>query len=96
LPTRISISKSRKEKRAQELVIANTELAFQSIEKKNGTNCLLLIRLILSHVMIYKNLKKIQTFSGRIFVEEYDNLSAMGKYYVERTKLSLAHANAYK
>jgi hypothetical protein len=34
---RISISKSRKEKRAQELVIANTELAFQSIEKKNGT-----------------------------------------------------------
>ena len=36
-------------------------------------------------------LRKIQTFSGRIFVEEYDNLSAMGKYYVERTKLSALH-----
>ena len=36
-------------------------------------------------------LRKIQTFSGRIFVEEYDNLSAMGKYYVERTKLSAQH-----
>jgi signal transduction histidine kinase len=94
LPTKISISKSRKGEKSARLVIANTELAFQSIEKKNGTCCLLLMEIesfyISSHDL-QEPLRKIQTFSGRIFVEEYDNLSAMGKYYVERTKLSALH-----
>ena len=36
-------------------------------------------------------LRKIQSFSGRILLEEYDNLSDKGKYYVERTKLSAQH-----
>lgn len=86
-----------KEKRAQELAIANIELEFQSIEKEKRTRELLIANkeiesfsYISSHDL-QEPLRKIQTFSGRIFIEEYDNLSAMGKYYVERTKLSALH-----
>ena len=86
-----------KQKRADELAIANIELEFQSKEKEKRANELLLaykeiesFTYISSHDL-QEPLRKIQSFSGRIFTEEYDNLSAMGKYYVERTKLSALH-----
>jgi light-regulated signal transduction histidine kinase (bacteriophytochrome) len=41
--------------------------------------------------MIYRNLlEKFKLFRSNFFVEG-DNLSAMGKHYVERTKLSALH-----
>ena len=86
-----------KQKRADELIIANEELEFQNKEKEKRANELLIANkeiesftYISSHDL-QEPLRKIQSFSGRIFVEEYDNLSAMGKYYVERTKLSALH-----
>lgn len=86
-----------KQKRADELAVANIELEFQSKEKEKRANELLLaykeiesFTYISSHDL-QEPLRKIQSFSGRIFTEEYDNLSAMGKYYVERTKLSALH-----
>ena len=78
-------------------MIANQELEFQNKEKEKRANELLIANkeiesftYISSHDL-QEPLRKIQSFSGRIFVEEYDNLSAMGKYYVERTKLSALH-----
>jgi len=93
----LSYQNYEKEKRAAELVIANAELAFQNIEKeKRATELLIANKEIESFTYISSHdlqepLRKIQAFSGRIFEEEYDNLSAMGKYYVERTKLSALH-----
>ncbi|MEC4005233.1 ATP-binding protein [Flavobacterium sp. SUN052] len=93
----LAFQNQEKEKRAQELVIANKELEFQNQEKEKRAQELAIANkeietftYISSHDL-QEPLRKIQTFSSRIFVEEYDNLSAMGKYYVERTKLSALH-----
>lgn len=95
--TELQYQNGEKQKRAEELALANTELEFQNLEKEKRANELLLANkeiesftYISSHDL-QEPLRKIQSFSGRIFVEEYDNLSAMGKYYVERTKLSALH-----
>ena len=86
-----------KEKRAAELVIANKELAFQNKEKEKRAAELLIANkelesftFISSHDL-QEPLRKIQSFSGRIIDEDYDNLSPKGKYYVERTRLSALH-----
>ena len=86
-----------KENRAAELVIANAELAFQNEEKEKRAAELLIANkelesftYISSHDL-QEPLRKIQAFSSRILEEEYDNLSAKGKYYVERTNLSALH-----
>lgn len=95
--TELEFQNQEKQNRANELVIANQELEFQNKEKEKRANELLIANkeiesftYISSHDL-QEPLRKIQSFSGRIFVEEYDNLSAMGKYYVERTKLSALH-----
>lgn len=95
--TELHYQNEEKQKRAEELAVANTELEFQNQEKEKRANELLLANkeiesftYISSHDL-QEPLRKIQSFSGLIFVEEYDNLSAMGKYYVERTKLSALH-----
>ncbi|MFT5252030.1 MAG: light-regulated signal transduction histidine kinase (bacteriophytochrome) [Flavobacteriales bacterium] len=93
----LAFQNQEKEKRAQELVIANTELAFQNIEKEKLARELFIANKeieafsYISSDDLQEPLRKIHTFSGRIFAEEYDNLSAMGKYYVERTKLPALH-----
>ncbi|PKB18210.1 ATP-binding protein [Flavobacterium sp. 5] len=86
-----------KEDRAAELIIANKELAYQNEEKEKRAAELLIANkelesfaFISSHDL-QEPLRKIQAFSGRIFDEEYDNLSPKGKYYVERTRLSALH-----
>jgi signal transduction histidine kinase len=83
-----------KEDRAAELVIANKELAFQNIEKEKRAAELLIANkelesftFISSHDL-QEPLRKIQAFSDRILIEEYENLSVKGKYYFERSRLS--------
>ena len=93
----LAYQNTEKEKRAAELVIANKELAFQNQEKeKRAAELLIANKELQSFAYISSHdlqepLRKIQAFSGRIFDEEYENLSPKGKYYVERTKLSALH-----
>ena len=86
-----------KENRAAELIIANKELAFQNEEKEKRAIELLTANkeletftFISSH-HLQEPLRKIQSFSGRILDDEYDNLSDNGKYYFERTMGSALH-----
>ena len=74
-----------KQNRANELVKVNKELELQNKEKEKRANELLIANkeiesftYISSHDL-QEPLRKIQSFSERIFVEEYDNLSAIGK-----------------
>ena len=93
----LAFQNKEKEKRAAELLIANTELAFQNKEKeKRATELLIANKKLESFTFISNHdlqepLRKIQAFSARIIEEEYKNLSAKGKYYVDRTRLSALH-----
>ena len=86
-----------KEKRAAELVIANKELAFQNKEKEKRAAELLIVNkelesftFISSHDL-QEPLRKIQAFSSRIMISEYDALSEKGKYYIDRINHSAQH-----
>jgi hypothetical protein len=46
-------------------------------------------------MILQEPLRKIQTFSGRIFVEEYDIVICHGEYYV-RGASSALYANTYQ
>lgn len=93
----LAFQNKEKEKRAAELVIANKELVFQNIEKEKRAAELLVankelesFNFISSHDL-QEPLRKIQAFSDRILTEEYASLSAKGKHYFERTRISALH-----
>jgi signal transduction histidine kinase len=86
-----------KEKRAAELIITNQKLAFQIAENHKRTAELLIANkelesftFISSHDL-QEPLRKIQTFSSRILVDEYDDLSDTVKNYFGRMQSAALH-----
>ncbi|MGV9005073.1 sensor histidine kinase, partial [Flavobacterium sp.] len=93
----LAFQNEEKQKLAAELVIANKELAYQNREKEKRAAELLFVNkelesftFISSHDL-QEPLRKIQTFSSRILVDEYGNLSTKGQYYFDRIRLSALH-----
>lgn len=86
-----------KEKRAEELLTANSQLALQIEETQKRTAELLIANkelesftFISSHDL-QEPLRKIQTFSSRILIEEYDELSDTVKNYFARMQSAALH-----
>lgn len=86
-----------KHKRAEELEIANRQLALQIEETRKRTAELLIANkelesftFISSHDL-QEPLRKIQTFSSRILIDEYDDLSDTVKNYFGRMQNAAMH-----
>jgi light-regulated signal transduction histidine kinase (bacteriophytochrome) len=78
----------------------NTELAFQNIEKKSERKELLIAngRLVFSYISshdLQEPLRKIQTFSGRIFVESM-TVICNGEILLNVRSFQCPYANAYQ
>ncbi|OYU80886.1 MAG: two-component sensor histidine kinase [Flavobacterium sp. BFFFF1] len=93
----LAFQNEEKEKRAAELVIANKELAFQNQEKEKRAIELMIANKELESFTFISNhdlqepLRKIQTFSKRILMEESEDLSERASYYFERIQHSASH-----